>query len=78
MQRLTIHLTNAPFSIHEQKVITDSDGVKRNRPKKAKCIQNTLSFRVKGEKEAQSVLDSVKSRLGHSTKVHKWYLSNIN
>jgi len=67
MKRLTIHIRNAPFT---REMIRDKNTgslITRER------ILNTLSFRVKDDKEAQSVL----SRIESEEDVTKHYLTNI-
>lgn len=78
MKRLTIHLTNAPFIIREQRTVTNGSGNKTTKPKKAKCINNTMSYIVRNEEEALATVSSLESSFGHSTKISKWYISNIN
>tara|TARA_R110000772_G_scaffold236523_1_gene348201 strand:- start:339 stop:575 length:237 start_codon:yes stop_codon:yes gene_type:complete len=78
MKRLTIHLTNAPFVTREQRTVTDSSGNKISKPKKARCINNTMSYIVKDKEDALATMSSLESSFGHSTKISKWYISNIN
>lgn len=77
MKRLTIHLTNAPFITKEQKkIVKDNDKIVY-KPKKSKCIINTMSYEVKDYNTAKALLASLDGSFGHSTKISKWYISNI-
>jgi len=76
MQRLTIHLTNAPFVTRERKQLMGKDNIPYWKPKKQKCIVNTLSYTVKTKNEALAIVSSIGSTYG-APKVSKWYLSNI-
>jgi len=78
MKRLTIHLTNAPFVTRPLRIVTNSSSNKTNKPKKARCINNTMSYIVKDEDDALATMSSLESSFGHSTKISKWYISNIN
>jgi hypothetical protein len=66
--RLTIHLENALFFEKAQKNV----GTKENpvmKPKKSKCIQNTLSYKnVTSKAEAQSLIASARKKYG----IAKW------
>jgi hypothetical protein len=61
--RLTIHLENPIFFDADQKNV----GTKENpimKPKKVKCIKNTLSFKDVSKSEAQSLIASVRKKHG--------------
>ena len=62
--RLTVHIENAPFEEKERKFIgKDEKGKDIFKPKKTKCIKNTLSFKgLKNEKEVLAKLVHVKSK----------------
>ena len=67
MTRLTIHLEEPMFIEREQTNI----GTKENvvlKPKKKKCIQNTLSFRNISENEAGRIISDVRKQHG----IAKW------
>jgi hypothetical protein len=53
MMRLTVHVEDAPFEERERKFIgKDEQGKDIFKPKKSKCIRNTLSFKnLKNEKD---------------------------
>lgn len=77
MKRLTVHLTNAPFITREQKKVVTEGGATTLKPKKSKCIINTMSYEVKDYNTAKALLASLDGSFGHSTKISKWYISNI-
>lgn len=64
MMRLTVHVENAPFNEIERKVIgKDLQGNDMFKPKRSKCIQNTLSFRgLRNETDILLKLKQVKSQ----------------
>jgi len=67
MTRLTIHLEEPMFIEREQTNI----GTKENvvlKPKKKKCIQNTLSFRNISGNEAGRIISDVRKQHG----IAKW------
>ena len=67
MSRLTIHLEEPMFIEREQTNI----GTKENvvlKPKKKKCIQNTLSFRNISGNEAGRIISDVRKQHG----IAKW------
>ena len=67
MTRLTIHLVEPMFIEREQTNI----GTKENvvlKPKKKKCIQNTLSFRNISGNEAGRIISDVRKQHG----IAKW------
>jgi len=63
IKRLTIHVESAPFFEKAQKNV----GTKESpvmKPKKAKCIQNTLSFNNVTEKDAKDIIQRVRKNYG--------------
>ena len=64
MMRLTVHLEDAPFVERERQPLgKDLQGNPIFKPKKAKCIVNTLSFRnLKTEKDILDRLTQVRSK----------------
>lgn len=67
MTRLTIHLANPIFIEVDQKNV----GTKENvilKPKKRKCIQNTLSFKDISENEAGRIISDIRKQYG----IAKW------
>jgi hypothetical protein len=64
MMRLTVHVEDAPFVERERKLLgKDLQGKDIFKPKKSKCIRNTLSFKnLKSEKEVLDKLVYVKSK----------------
>ena len=62
--RLTVHVEDAPFFEKERKLLgKDLQGKDIFKPKKSKCIKNTLTFRgLKNMKEVTSKLAYVKSK----------------
>jgi hypothetical protein len=64
MMRLTVHVENAPFNEIERKVIgKDLQGNDMFKPKRSKCIQNTLSFRgLESKKDVLIKLEKVRSK----------------
>ena len=70
MTRLTVHVENAPFTERERKSLGKNDqGVETFKPKKAQCIENTLSFGgLKNEREVNEKLAYIKSKY----KIARW------
>ena len=67
MTRLTIHLEEPIFFERAQKNI----GSKENpilKPKKSKCIQNTLTFKNISEADAKMIIADVRKKHG----IRKW------
>ena len=64
MMRLTVHVEDAPFVERERKLLgKDLQGKDIFKPKKSKCIRNTLSFKnLKNEKEVLSKLVHIRSK----------------
>lgn len=64
MMRLTVHVENAPFVERERKVIgKDLQGNDMFKPKRSKCIKNTLSFTgLKNENEILLKLKQIRSK----------------
>lgn len=70
MMRLTVHVENAPFVEKERKLIgKDLQNKEIYKPKKSKCIVNTISFKnLKSEKEVNEKLSYIRSKY----KIAKW------
>ena len=64
MMRLTIHVEDAPFVERERKLLgKDLQGKDIFKPKKSKCIRNTLSFKnLKSEKDVTDKLAQIRSK----------------
>ena len=62
--RLTVHLEDAPFVERERQPLgKDLQGNPIFKPKKSKCIVNTLSFRdLKSEKDVLDKLNQIRSK----------------
>ena len=67
MTRLTIHLSDPIFIEREQKNVGTFDKP-RMKPKKKKCIQNTLSYKNITSEDARYILSRVRSKYG----IAKW------
>ena len=67
MTRLTIHLEEPMFIEREQTNIVTKENVVL-KPKKKKCIQNTLSFRNISGNEAGRIISDVRKQHG----IAKW------
>jgi|ETNvirnome_2_130_1030620.scaffolds.fasta_scaffold124539_1 hypothetical protein len=63
MKRLTVHVENAPFITKEQKVVSVSkEKGQIKKPKKPKCIVNTLSVRHLKSSEVDLALVQLRSK----------------
>jgi len=74
MMRLTVHVEDAPFDERERKIVKETIVKGKTvpleyRPKKAKCIVNTFSFKgLKNQKEVNEKLSYIKTKY----KIAKW------
>lgn len=61
--RLTVHIEDAPFIEKERKLIgKDMNGKDIFKPKKSKCIKNTLTFKGLSEQEIAHKLSEIRSK----------------
>jgi len=70
MIRLTVHVENAPFAERERKPLgKNAQGVEMFKPKRSKCIVNTLSFEgLKNKREVNEKLTYIRSK----HRIAKW------
>lgn len=70
MIRLTVHVEDAPFVEKERQSLgKNAQGVEIFKPKRSKCIVNTLSFRnLKNQNEVNIKLSNIRSKY----KIAKW------